>query len=180
MESLDILDEHGEQTGEIKLRTLVHKEGNWHKAIHLWIINSRGELLVQKRSPNKDSHPNEWDISCAGHIPAGETSIGTVFKELKEELGINAPKEAVEFLFTHKSSSVSNNGLFLNNEFDDVYLVKLDLDISKIKLQTEELTEVKWIPVSELERVLREKDSDYVSHQEEYTKLIAILKLRDS
>jgi isopentenyldiphosphate isomerase len=133
MELFDVLDGNGEKTGEVKLRSLVHKDGDWHKAVHIWITNDKGQLLMQKRSPNKDSHPNEWDISCAGHVVAGETSASTAVKELSEELGLTASENDFEFLFQLKNQSITNNGSFLNNEFDDVYIIKLDsLDIAKL------------------------------------------------
>lgn len=68
MEYLDILDEKGNKTGEVKPRQEVHSKGYWHKGVHIWIINSKKELLVQRRSANKDVYPNKLYISVAGHV----------------------------------------------------------------------------------------------------------------
>ncbi len=173
-EYFDVLDPKGEKTGEKKDRGLVHRDGDWHKSVHVWIMNPRGEFLMQKRSPNKDSHPNEWDVSSAGHIVAGDDSMTTVVKELKEELGLEVSREEVEFLFSYKKQSVLNNGTFVNNEFNDVYLVKKDLDISKIQLQAEEVSEVRWFSIEEMKSILANKMPGYVSHPEEYKKLISL------
>ena len=59
MEYLDILDKSGNKTGEKKPRKEVHSKGYWHKGVHIWIINSNRELLVQRRSSNKDVYPNK-------------------------------------------------------------------------------------------------------------------------
>jgi hypothetical protein len=59
-------------------RHLVHADGDYHRAVHVWIyVESTGELLLQKRADRKDSWPGLWDISSAGHISAGDTSLIT-------------------------------------------------------------------------------------------------------
>ena len=55
MEYFDVLDENGNKTGKLKLRNEVHRDGDWHRGVHVWIINSFGELLLQRRSPNKEN-----------------------------------------------------------------------------------------------------------------------------
>ena len=78
MEYFDVLDELGNKTGEIKEREQVHKDGNWHRAVHIWIINDLCEILLQKRSLKKENHPNMWHVSCAGHIVFQNDNIETV------------------------------------------------------------------------------------------------------
>lgn len=176
MEYVDVLDEKGNKTGEKKLRSEVHRDGDWHESAHVWIINSRRELLIQKRSPNKDSHPNEWDISSAGHIPAGCSIIDSAARELEEELGIKLQEKDFEYLFTVKSQKALNEGTFINNEFHNVYFVEFDLDIDKFRIQKEELSEIKWIDFKELEKIINSGDKNFVSHPEEYEKLFAVLR----
>ncbi|MEE8131583.1 MAG: NUDIX domain-containing protein [Candidatus Paceibacterota bacterium] len=178
MEYFDIVDENGNPTGQTKPRQEVHRDGDWHKAAHVWIINSQNQLLIQKRSSNKDSHPNMWDISSAGHILAGDALITTAIKEAKEELGIDLQEKDFEYLFTLRSQKVLNEGAFINNELDDVYLVKLDLDISKLNIQKEELSEVKFTHFAELEKIINSDDKNFVSHPEEYKKLFSELHKR--
>lgn len=92
MEYIDIYDSSNHPTGEVKEKTRAHEDGNFHRTAHIWIINDKHELLLQKRSSTKKSHPNCWDISGAGHIRAGETVIDGAMRELKEELGVKAKK----------------------------------------------------------------------------------------
>eukprot|EP01119_Soliformovum_irregulare_P014431 TRINITY_DN3947_c0_g1_i2.p1 TRINITY_DN3947_c0_g1~~TRINITY_DN3947_c0_g1_i2.p1 ORF type:complete len:185 (+),score=48.17 TRINITY_DN3947_c0_g1_i2:17-571(+) len=76
-EYLDVLDENGKFTGISHPRSQVHREGLWHRVVHVWIVNSKGQVLLQQRTLNKESWPGMWDISSAGHISAGEGSLVT-------------------------------------------------------------------------------------------------------
>jgi isopentenyl-diphosphate delta-isomerase type 1 len=174
-EYLDVLDENGQQTGETKMRSLVHQEGDWHATAHIWILNSAGKLLMQKRSANKISHPNDWDISSAGHISAGDDEYTTAMKEVREELGIELTKDDLKLLYVYKSQVVLNGGTFYNNSFNYVFLVKKDFNIDTLTLQKEELSEVKWVTLKELAKIAKEKTPGYVAHTEEYTMLIDYL-----
>ena len=92
MELLDIVDEKGNPTGETVPREVAHREGIRHRTAHVWIFRRRGgvvQILLQKRSDNKDSDPGCYDISSAGHIPAGRDYIPSAVRELKEELGVD-------------------------------------------------------------------------------------------
>lgn len=87
-------------------RSAVHRDGDFHRAVHIWIFaESTKELLLQKRSDDKDSWAGLWDISSAGHISAGDASLNTARRELQEELGVNLPADAFEFLFVYLQQS---------------------------------------------------------------------------
>ncbi len=73
VEMFDVLDKNGNKTGDVKTKKELHENGLWHSAVHVWIYNSKGEILLQKRSMKVTNWPGRWDISVAGHIPAGET-----------------------------------------------------------------------------------------------------------
>ena len=86
MEYIDIFDENNNPTGKVKEKQQAHEDGNFHRTAHVWIINDKNELLLQKRSANKKSHPNCWDISGAGHIKAGESKkIYNMLQQLKAQ-----------------------------------------------------------------------------------------------
>jgi len=71
-------------------RATIHRENLLHRAVHIFILNRHGELLLQKRSYRKDKFPRRWDSSSAGHVDAGESYRDCAMRELKEELGITA------------------------------------------------------------------------------------------
>ncbi len=76
-------------------RGTVHGDNLLHRAVHILIFNTTGELFLQKRSRLKDRHPCVWDSSAAGHVDAGEDYDETATRELREELGISAALERV-------------------------------------------------------------------------------------
>lgn len=67
-ELIDVLDENGIKTGQVMTRSEIHKQGLWHRAIVVAIINERNEILLQQRSMEKEKNAGLWDISAAGHI----------------------------------------------------------------------------------------------------------------
>lgn len=178
MEYLDILDEYGNKTGEKQERKIVHSKGLWHKGVHIWIINSKKELLVQRRSKNKDVYPNKLYISVAGHPVSGENEIDSIKREFVEELGIDLDVSKLDYLFTFSQEVVENNGKFLDNQFYDVYLVEMDLDIKSLKLQEDEVSEVKNIYYKDFEKMIENKNKDIVNHPEEWNNLFKILHER--
>ena len=132
-ELIDVLDENGNKTGEVETKEEIYKRGLWHRSVHIWIENDKQELLVQKRNPLKNTFPNLWAISSAGHVIAGETSIESGLRELKEELDVDAKKEDLEFLFTIKRVQPYKDSYI--RVFDDVYLLHKNIDVTKTKLQ---------------------------------------------
>jgi len=180
MEYLDILDKDGNPTGKKKPKPDVHKDGDWHKTVHIWIVTPKGELLIQKRSPEMDSYPNLWDISTAGHISAGEDSITSALREAEEELGLKLKAENFHYLFTAIQQALLQNGTYINNEYNDVYLVELDPASLKFNLQKEEVSETRWVPYQELEKELSGDSQNFVPHLDEYNKLFSELRKRYS
>lgn len=178
MEYLDILDKDGNKIGESKPRKEVHSKGYWHKGVHIWIINSRKELLVQRRSSAKDVYPNKLYISVAGHPISGEEEIESIKREFYEEIGVELDTSKLEYLFTFSQEVIENEGKFLDNQFYAVYLIEMDLDISKLKLQEDEVSEVKNIYYKEFEKMINNKNKYIVNHPEEWKKLFEILHER--
>lgn len=176
MEYFDVTDENGNKTGKKKLRKHVHRDGDFHRAVDVWILNSKNELLIQKRSASKDSYPSMWEVSCSGHISAGDSSLKSAVRELEEELGLKVEGKDLKYLFETKESYITNNGTFINNEIKDVYLIERDINLSDLKLQKEEVEEVKFINFLELEKLINANDKNFVPHEEGYKKLFALLK----
>ena len=93
-EIFDVVDENDQVIGQ-RPRGEVHREKLRHRAVHIFVINTRGELFLQRRSRWKDVHPRKWDSSAAGHVNAGDTYDATAPRELEEELGVRAPLERI-------------------------------------------------------------------------------------
>ena len=89
-ESFSVVDEHDQILGAAP-RSQVHANNLLHRAVHMLIFNSAGEVFLQLRSRWKDRHPLAWDSSAAGHVNAGEEYDQSAGRELREELGIDTP-----------------------------------------------------------------------------------------
>ena len=132
------------------------------------------DILVQKRSPKKDTFADLWEISVAGHVRSGEDNIKAALRELKEELGIKTKSEDLEYLFTIRRSDHGEK--FHIETLDDVFIYRHDLDVTNTKLQIKELTDIKFVYYEYLEQIYKNKDPKYVPANEEQTKLFKYLK----
>lgn len=166
-EYFDLLDEKGNKTGKIKLRSEVHRDGDWHKAVHIWIINNKGDVLLQRRCATKDSNPNMLDISSAGHLSAGDDSLSGAIRELKEELNLDVDKGELQFIKTLKRSS-KYTSTFINNEFDDLYILRTDKTINDMKFQEDEISEIFFVPYKKFKEMVNNKQPDLLMHDEEF------------
>ncbi|MDO8571626.1 MAG: NUDIX domain-containing protein [bacterium] len=174
-EYLDVLDDKGIKTGQTVSYDKAHKKGTTHRSIHVWFINSRNQLLLQKRSTHKKAYPNHWDISASGHVSAGQTSLEAAKAETEEELGLTPPDEAFEYLFSIEEHIVLNNGTYVNNEFQDVYLVRSDIELSQLRLQTSDVSDARWIDIEEFKLWIKGEGEKLVPHEEEFGLLLAHL-----
>ena len=107
--------------------------------MHIWIRRKteKGyDLLLQKRSKQKDSFPGCYDISSAGHISAGDEPLETAIRELEEELGIKAEPEQLKKVCMHEGSMNGNfyGREFKNHEISTVYMYEETVDITGIVL----------------------------------------------
>lgn len=151
MEYFDIRTANGALTGQTKERSQVHRDGDTHGTAHIWILrpNKEGsfDLLLQRRSPAKDSHPNCLDISTAGHLSAGQDFLEAALRELEEELGIRARPEELHFVGMHHGIFHGEySGVpFHDDEISAVYLYTKPVEAHKLTLQTEEVASVTWM-----------------------------------
>lgn len=168
-EYLDVLDEQGNKTGKTKLRTLVHRDGDWHRAVNIFIINPHQEILLQRRSLTKDSYPGKLDISCGGHLSAGDDVQMAVVRELAEELGLKVAPDELIHIATFRSSTRPAPD-FINNSFNEMFILYSDVKISDLRLQPEEVSEVIFLPLAKFKTMVETKDPDLVSHDKMYRK----------
>ena len=154
-EYFDVLDENGEFTNRVESREDCHSKGFWHKAVALYIINSKDQVLLQKRSANKKLWPNLWDITAGGHVLAGEFGFQAIIREIKEELGTDIEKNDITFIGCSTSVNIKND--IINKHFNEYYIVNKDIDISNLKLQEEEVSDIKWF---DKEDILKRIEND--------------------
>ena len=147
MEVWDLYTENREKTNKTMIRGEKVPEGFYRLAVTVCIFNSEGKMLIQQRVSFKDDWPNLWDVSCAGSAISGDTSQTAAEREVFEELGLKI--------------NLQNERPHLTNHFDvgfnDVYILDMDVDLSKLKLQVEEVQNVKWATMQEIFTMLDEK-----------------------
>ncbi len=150
LELLDLVDENGVPTGEVKERELVHRDGDRHRTSHVWLFrrwNGRWQVLLQKRSEQKDSHPGCFDISSAGHIPAGVDWVPSALRELEEELGLRMQAEQLHLAgvrrFDWKGSFYGKP--FRDRQVSRVYYGIWEGEPRDLRLQDSEVSEVVWM-----------------------------------
>ena len=157
MEYLDILDENGNKTGEKDTRENIHKIGLLHSEVAAFIYTDTGKVLLQKRKSNKATYSGVWSIT-GGHVLAGENNEDAIIREIKE--GLNLDIEKMTFVTTYKSKKVKDN--VINNKFFSIYNVEISEEqFYKIKIQKEELEDVKLFSINEIENIINSDDKKY-------------------
>ncbi len=175
-EQFDIVDENNQLIGAIKPKSEVHDKGLWHRASHVWVINSEHKILVQKRAKTKKSRPLLWDITVGGHIDAGESVTDSAAREMEEELGIKIDPKDLEFLFITKEANAADPNGYIENVFQHVYALLADIKSEDCKLLEYEVEAVKYLTVDELESSIKNNPEQWMPHFEEYDKIIKYVR----
>lgn len=150
MELVDIVDENNKLTGQVEDRWIAYNKGLWRRTVSCWIINEKGEILLQKRAKDKKRNPNKW-AKTGGQVDAGESVEDAIYREVKEELGIEIPKEQIKVIDIHKD----------NRRFAYNFIFVVNYKIDDYILQKEEVAEVKYVKIEDMELIKKENDSNY-------------------
>ena len=182
-------------TGKVKERGQVHKDGDWHRSVHVWVAqkdttNNNVRVLMQRRSKYKDTHPNQLDVSCAGHVNAGDDILETTMRELEEELGGASSSLIRQYtiediensrLFTVSSSiegKTERFGKYKCQEYQEVFLLWWRGDdimeaTSFAPLVQEEVSGFEILNSNELIQRLRQGDDELVPRSSAYVNALA-------
>lgn len=128
----DIYDENRQPTGRLHQRGVPMEKGDYHLTVFVWKLNSRGELMLTKRSPNKD-FGNLWETT-AGSALAGDDSLAAALRETKEETGLILDPQLGRLTATHRGKNV----------FADIWLFRQDFDLADVVLQEGETCDVMY------------------------------------
>ena len=137
---------------EEKIKT--HQLGKLHRAFSIFVFNSKGELLLQRRAKTKYHSGGLWTNTCCSHPRVGETLEKSIHRRLKEEMGFDCElKEIFSFIYKVKF----DNGLF-EHEYDHVFIGNFDGEPNP---NPEEVDEWKWVDLEELKGDIRENPDNY-------------------
>ena len=119
-------------------------DGHYHKIVSIWIKNSEGKFLISKRSAEKRVSPSTWECT-GGAVDTGESTLDAAVREVKEELGIDLDPAAGKLVRQSRHDEM--------HEFYDVWLFEKDVDIKDLKLQKEEVSDVRWMTKEDVEEL---------------------------
>lgn len=161
MELWDILDENGQLTGETVIRgqCIKLKEGQYHRVVHIWIMNDKNEFLIQKRAMTVESMPGMWAVT-GGSVVSGEDSKTAALREVEEELGIILDEDKIGKLTCAKRK----------DNFADVWFIKQNINLEDLKLLEAEVSDAMWADRSTIEDMIN--NGTFHNYGEEYFKLI--------
>lgn len=155
MEKRDLYDKNKQKTNEVIFATEETPKNRYILVELVLIQNSKGKILVQKRSKQKGG---EYGLT-AGHAKSGESSIQGIISEIKEELGLEVSKEELKLIYSERNDE--------ERCFYDLYYLLKDIDISKIKYEVTEVECVKWCSKEEIKE-LCERGEFKLSHIEAF------------
>ena len=161
MELRDLYDKDRKLTGKKIYKVQNIPQGRYYITVVIFIQNSKNEFLIQKRSKKKDG---KW-ATTGGHPISGQTSEEGIITEVKEELDIDIVSENIKLFKTIKTK----------DDFVDNYYLKEDVDITKIKIQKEELSDIKWATIEEIKKLIK-SEAFSTSHAEFFQFCLYYLK----
>ena len=160
MEIWDILDKNGRRTGKTVVRGKRGLgKGEYHLVVHIWIVNDRGEFLIQKRSDKRPLMPGEW-AATGGSAFSSESSRHAAARELNEELGIRLGRKDLKL----------DKRMLRKFSLTDIWAARCNVDVDNLNLQTEEVAKAKWVSADELKTMIRK--GEFHNYGKDYFDLV--------
>lgn len=151
-EVFDVVNERDEVIGQ-KPRSEVHRLGLRHRATHILVFNSHGQVFLQKRSMTKDRQPGLWDSSASGHLSAGEDYDACAVRELREEIGLELA-HAPQRLFRIAASAATDQ--------EHVWVYQCQAE-GPFKLDPKEIEQGGWFTRQQVDRWMKERPEEFAS-----------------
>lgn len=142
----EVLDEQGHSTGQLLSKGAVHEQELWHSTVNVWILNSKGEVLLQLRGKKVELNPNTWDMAIGTHVRPQEDPTDAALRCLQTELGVTVTKDQIKHLFNIQSANLTANGK-IHRTLGHVFLIKRDLDINDFDYDSGKIAMLVWRPL---------------------------------
>lgn len=173
-EWIDVVDVKGEPTGVSCLKSKAHQKGILHASVHVWLYNKNQEILVQKRSKQKDIYPNLWDVSVAGHIATKENHLYSAQREVLEEIGLVLEPEEMDYHGIWEEKHQHDNGL-IDHEIHHIYTAVYKGKASDLKLQQEEVQDAKLVLLKDFISNCSDQQTYVPHHHTYYNHIVQLL-----
>lgn len=154
-ELFDLIDADGGPLGRSKPRREVHRDGDLHRSLHIWVwalVAGEPSLVLQRRSAAKDTHPRAVDVAVTGHLRAGETAEDAL-REAEEEIGLRLGPSELLLLGRRHRLDRSKPGL-VDNELQDIFFATAPADVLTLSPSPAELEAILALPLSVAEKAL--------------------------
>lgn len=158
MELIDIIDENNNDLGYYIDRKTAHEQNLWHRHVSCWIMNFKGEVLMQKRSLTKKKNPGLWS-KTGGHVDKGETPEQAIQREVYEEVGLKVKEDQIKNIEIFKSKNINEK------YYSYGYIFFTNLNENEFILQKEEVCEVKYFKIEELEQAKKNNDTSFTFYK---------------
>lgn len=165
MELLEYFDADNKKCMGIEERKIIHEKNLWHREVAVWVMNENKELLLQRRSPQKKQGANKFSV-VAGHVEIKERETLGAIRELEEEIGLIIDENDLELIDIYKNEKEGNNC------FSYTYLVKTNKKISDMVMQADEVSELKFISIEELENKIDNQDKELPLVKRPYIRML--------
>ena len=152
-EKLVLVNEKDEILGLME-KMQAHENGILHRAFSVFLFNSKGEMLLQKRASEKYHSPNQWTNACCSHPRIEENYVDAAHRRLREELGINC-EISEKFYFIYKADVGQN---LWEHELDHVFTGVYEGDFN---LDLEEVSEVRYISMENLDQEIKQNPEHF-------------------
>ena len=150
VEYFDVVDIFDRVVG-LAPRHYIHANKLFHRAIHVFVFNSKGEVFLQKRSMSKDSAPGKWVSSCSGHVDTGEYYFDAAVRELGEEIGLYHTKDLNLAMIEQARPETG---------YEHVHLFTCSHD-GELKFDVNEVSDGLWIDPEKLDLWIEENSRDF-------------------
>jgi isopentenyldiphosphate isomerase len=146
-EQYEVLDDAGHKTGRLVDHVAVHAEELWHEVANVWIVNARGEVLLQLRAAEVELCPNVWDVAVGIHVQPGEDPTAAAQRGLQAELGLTVTPESLKHLFNIQAANPMADGS-KHRVLGHVFLLKQEVDPTRLRVDSHKIVRLAWRPIA--------------------------------
>lgn len=173
MEYIDVVDENNKLIGIIVPKNEVHEKGLWYREVVGFVMNEKGEILLQKRAAGKKDKSNMWEV-CYGHVSSKEEPKTSMIRELEEEIGLEVEEKDLEFLMTKPIKEHNEDYSRFHYAFSYIFLIRTDKKIFDYVLQKDEVSAIKYVKIEEVKELYITKAKNFALNNLDY--LLEILE----